>query len=162
VGIDQDIHTVNIPVNMVSDEEFASIRMRGVTNSLPTTVLDNGGYPNRQLYFWPIPNDGTKAIELWVWEPLEILDLDQELNLPPGYERYYVYALALELCDTFGKTPTREIIASLAEAESAIKILNQIDFRVQPSSPALELNRSNRAYNIIDFKSGAAMLPRSE
>jgi hypothetical protein len=160
--ISTDENTIYLPVKKVTDEEFASIRMRGVTNALPTTVLDNGGYPNRQLYFWPIPNDGSKAIELWLWEPLQILDLDEELNLPPGYERYYTYALAMELCDTFGKRPTREIVSSLQEAESAIKILNQIDFRVAPSNPMLELNKVGRAYNIIDFKSGANMLPRND
>lgn len=160
--IETDENTIFLPVKKVSDEEFASIRMRGVTNALPTTVLDNGGYPDRQLYFWPIPNDSSKAIELWIWEPLVILDLDAELNLPPGYERYYTYALAMELCDTFGKRPTREIVASLAEAESAIKVLNQLDFRVAPSTGALELSKRSRAYNIIDFKSGANMLPRSD
>lgn len=161
-GITTDENTLFLPVKSVTDEEFSAIRMRGVTNALPTTVLDNGGYPNRQLYFWPVPNDSSKAIELWIWEPLEIMDLDQELNLPPGYERYYTYALAMELCDIFGKRPTREIVSSLAEAESAIKILNQIDYRVAPSSAMLELNRNSRAYNIIDFKSGANMLPRGD
>lgn len=161
-GITVSENTLFLPVKKVSDEEFASIQMRGVTNALPTTVLDNGGYPDRQLYFWPIPNDSSKAIELWMWEPLVIQDLDTELNLPPGYERYYIYALAMELCDIFGKQPTREIVSSLSEAESSIKILNQINFTSKTSNVAKELNRSNRAYNIIDFKSGANMLPRND
>ena len=155
-------NTLFIPVKKVTNAEFASIQMRGVRNALPTTMLDNGGYPDRELFFWPVPNDGSKAIELWIWEPLKILDLDAELNLPPGYERYYIYALAMELCDTFGKRPTKEIIRSLMEAESAIKTLNQLDFRVAPSSGALEMNRNNRAYNIIDFRAGANMLPRTD
>jgi hypothetical protein len=152
--------TLFLPIESVSQEEFASIRMRGITNGYPTKILDNGGFPNRSLMFWPIPSDGTIGVELWLWEPLVIYDLDAELNLPKGYERYFIYALAAELCDTFGAQPTREILTSLVEAEAAIKTLNQVEFIAQPSNAAVGLSRLGRPYNYIDFISGAAMLPR--
>jgi hypothetical protein len=162
IEILDDEKTLFLKLRKVTDEEFAYIRMRGVTNALPTNILDNGGYPNRQLYFWPIPNDGTKAVELWLWEPLQVQDLDQELNLPPGYERYYTYSLALELCDIFSKKPTPEMISSLQESESMIRTLNQVDYESIPSNASRELNQRGRAYNYIDFVSGAAMLPRDD
>lgn len=156
----QDEKTISLPIKKVTDEEYAYIRMRGITNSLPTKILDNGGYPNRELYFWPVPNDGSKAVELWVWEPLEIYDLDEELNLPPGYERYYIYALAMELCDLFGKEPTKEVVTSMMEAEAAVRTLNQVDYVTESTDAMLELRRGGRPYHYIDFVSGAAMLPR--
>lgn len=159
-GIFDGPGTLVLPLESVSDQQFSSIRMRGVTNSLPTKILDNGGYPNRSLMFWPIPNSGSVAAELWLWEPLVIYDLDAELNLPKGYERYYTYALAAELCDTFGAQITEEIITSLVEAEAAIKTINQVEFIAGPSVGALGLGRIGAPYNYIDFISGAAMLPR--
>lgn len=162
ITILDDEKTLFLPIKKVVDEEFAAIRMRGITNAYPTKILDNGGYPNRQLLFWPVPSDATKAVELWLWEPLQIYDLDQEIDLPPGYERYYVYALLLELADIFSKQVTQENIDSFQEAESMIKTLNQIDFEVEPSNAALELARGGRTYNIIDFLTGANMLPRSD
>lgn len=153
--------TLFLPIKILEDDEFAYIRMRAITNALPTKMLDNGGYPNRTLLFWPIPSDGTKAVELWLWEPLYITDLDAELNLPPGYERYYIYALAIELADIFGKSLAPEILTSFVEAESAIKTLNQIDFMSAPTTAAVGLG-SGRAYNYIDFISGANMLPRND
>jgi hypothetical protein len=155
-----DSKTLFLPLQTVDDAVFSSIRLRGISNSLPQKILDNGGYPDRSLMFWPVPSSGTVAVELWLWEPLEIYDLDAELNLPKGYERYYVYALATELSDTFGHPLTQEILDSLVEAESEIKTLNQVDFTSQPTDGALEVSNGGRPYNYIDFVSGAAMLPR--
>lgn len=153
-------NTLFLPIELVPDEEYASIRMRGVTNALPQIALDNGGYPNRSIYLWPIPNDSTKVVELWLWEPLQIVDLDVELNLPPGYERYLIYALALELADEFGHQPTGEIIQSLAEAEDNLKSLNQVVFSQQASMAGKDLSTGGDIYNIIDFYAGSWMLPR--
>lgn len=146
-------------IRMVPDEEFASIRMRGITNAFPVVMLDNGGYPNRQLMFWPIPSSAQQCVELWLWQPLQIYGLDDELDLPPGYERYLVYALAVELADIMGKKITRDIAESLHEAENNIKTLNAVDFVSEPSGALLALSSRGRAYNYIDFISGANMLP---
>jgi hypothetical protein len=158
--IASDQNTIFLPVELVPDEEYAAIRGRGITNALPQVCLDNGGYPNRNLFFWPIPSDSTKAIEVWLWEPLRVLDLDEQLNLPPGYERYLTYALALELCDEFGKQPTGEMIQSLAEAENNIKSLNQTVFQMEATQAGRELASGGDVYNIIDFYAGSWMLPR--
>ena len=152
--------TLFLPIDLVPDEEYANIRMRGVTNSMVQIALDNGGFPNRSIYLWPIPTDSTKSIEAWLWSPLQIVDLDVELDLPPGYERYLIYALALELCDEFGKQPSGEVLQSLMEAESMLKSLNQITFVMQASQAAKDLSTGGDIYNIIDFYAGSWMLPR--
>lgn len=153
--------TLFLPLDSVTDDEYSRIQMRGVTNAIPQKILDNGGYPNRLLYLWPIPSESTQAVELWLWEPLNIVDLDEQLNLPPGYERYLIYALAMELCDEFGKKPTPEIVDSLIEAENGLKSLNQTVFLSSPSKEALALT-SPPVYNYIDFISGGWMLPRRQ
>ena len=147
--------TVSIPLDLIADEDYASIMARGVQNALPQVCLDNGGFPLRQLYFWPIPTENSKAVELWLWEPLQIPDLDTELNLPPGYERYLTYALAAELCDEFGKKLTGEIIQSLQEAESAIRSLNQVTFLQKPSDALRALNSASTSWNILDMYAGS-------
>lgn len=158
--IQSDQNTIFLPITMVPDEEYASIRGRGITNALPQVVLDNGGYPNRNLFFWPIPSDSTKAVEVWCWEPLHIVDLDAELNLPPGYERYLTYALALELSDEFGKVVSGEIVQSLMEAEDNLKSLNMVTFQTGPSQAGRNLTTGGDIYNILDFYQGSWMLPR--
>lgn len=158
--ISDDDATLFLPISKITQDKWTSIRLRGFTNALPTKLLDNGGFPCRELLFYPVPSDGSKAVEIWMWSPLELYDLDTPLNMPVGYERYYIYGLAIEIADTMSKAITEEIRESFMEAESVIKTLNQIDFTVQPSDSALEMSRNGRPYNYIDFISGSMMLPR--
>ena len=153
--------TIYLPIEKQTTAEFADIRMRGITNALPTKCIDIGGYPVRTIQFYPVPSDSTKACELWLWEPVQIYTLDSYINMPDGYERYYIYGLAMELCDVFAKTPTPEMITSFAEAESVVKILNQVTWVTQASDAMGELNKKGRIYHYIDFVSGACMLPRN-
>jgi hypothetical protein len=156
--------TVSINIETVNDEQYAGIPQRGVTNAIPQVMLDNGGYPNRQLLFWPIPTDRTVGVELWCWEPLGIYTSPtEELNLPRGYERWLTYTLALELSDLFGKPPSADIIASQAEAEEALQSINRVALTTPASDLALSLNSTGTVYNKIDFLSGAWMLsPRAK
>ena len=150
--------TIYLNVDMVNQYEFSEITLRGVTNAIPQKVLDQGGMPNRELQFWPVPSSSTQGIELWCWEPLANLTLDQQLNLPPGYERYLTYSLALECADIFGKEETPELILSFGEAEASLQTLNQVAYVATPSPGALNLQARNRVYNIIDFYQGSWML----
>ena len=152
-------NTVYLSMEMLTDEQYAEIRSRGVTNALPSKILDNGGYPNREIYVYPIPTE-EKVVELWLWEPLQIVDLDAQIDLPQGYERYLIYALAMELTDTFGKAPTPEIEYNLKDAEDHLKSLNQIVFTSQPTESAKVLSRGGQPYDILSFQAGAIMLPR--
>lgn len=42
--------TIYLPLKDLSDEEYASIRQRGLVNAWPTVIYDNGNYPVRDLY----------------------------------------------------------------------------------------------------------------
>lgn len=117
-------NTLSIPLNKIGDEDYASIGLRGLRSTYPTVWYDDGNFPLRTLYFWPVPAQAW-AVELWLWEPLDQnVDLDAELNLPPGYERYLRYKLAMELAPEFGKTVPPEVMTSLQEAENNVKRLN--------------------------------------
>ena len=114
-----------LPLQLVNDEQYASIVLRGMTNQWPTVLYDDGNYPLRQISVWPVPQ-AANAVELWLWEPLiKYDDLDQELNLPPGYERYLRFKLAVELAAEFGKEVPTVVIANMKEAEANVKRMNQ-------------------------------------
>ncbi len=117
--------TITLPVNNITKSQYADIRLRNKTAQWPQVYYDDGNYPDRKLYFWPIPQQSNMA-EIWVWEPLATYEtLDNEINLPPGYERYLRYSLALELASIFGKTLTPEVIFAQQEAEDNVKMINQ-------------------------------------
>lgn len=132
-------NSIVLPLRALSDEEFSSITVRALENTWPTTVYDNGNYPNRTLSFWPVPATAY-AVEFWMWQPLATYEtLDDELNMPPGYERYLRLKLAVEIAAEFGKEISASTRANLVEAEAAIKRMNQATPRQFPSTSAAQL-----------------------
>jgi len=151
--------TLVLPLNIVSDEVYSSITLRGMGNQWPTTMYDSGSYPLRELSFWPVPQ-AANAVELWLWEPLFTYEtLDDELNLPPGYERYLRFKLAAEVAAEFGKEVPQAVAAGLMEAEANVKRLNQ-QLPVQHlSRKAQAMGRSHQSWTYLDTISGGDVLP---
>ena len=158
--------TLSIPLRKVDDDDYSSIGLRGLRSTYPTVFYDNGNYPLRTLYFWPVPAQAW-AVELWLWQPLDQnVDLDAELNLPPGYERYLRYKLALELAPEFGKEVPQAVVAIANEAEANVKRLNQQTPLAHPSTLARSAQgrRVSTGTGIIDsvaFRSGGWMIETS-
>ena len=164
VSINQQ--TLSIPLRKVDDDDYSSIGLRGLRSTYPTVWYDNGNFPLRTLYFWPVPAQNW-AVELWLWAPLnQDVDLDAELNLPPGYERYLRYKLALELAPEFGKEVPPNVVAIANEAEANVKRLNQQTPLAHPSTlaRAAQGRRVAQGTGIIDsvaFRSGGWMLEQN-
>ena len=153
-------NTVFLPLQQLSDEAFSSIRLRGMHNQWPTSVYDNGNYPARTLSMWPVPTS-QQGIELWLWEPLNTYgDLDAELNLPPGYERYLRYALAIELAAEFGKEVPPAVQAVAKEAEQNIKRMNQKIPLAKASGLMKDVINKGRTFTYLDLIMGTGV-PRS-
>ncbi len=112
-------------LELINFQQYADITVRRLQTTWPTSVYDDRGYPVRTLTLWPVPQQDL-AIELWLWEPLATYDsLDDPLNLPPGYARYFTLMLAREVCPDFQAVWTPTLQARLEEAEAAVKSLNQ-------------------------------------
>ncbi len=125
VVIGENQQTIFYNLMLANYSQYADLTVRNITSTWPTEVYDNGAYPCRELSVWPVPQN-EYAIELWLWQPLATYaSIDEELNLPPGYERYLTLKLAMELAPELGKEVTDTLRAALGEAESAIKTLNQ-------------------------------------
>ena len=158
--------TLSIPLRKVDDDDYSSIGLRGLRSTYPTVWYDNGNFPLRTLYFWPVPAQNW-AVELWLWQPLDQqVDLDAELNLPPGYERYLRFKLAMELAAEFGKEVPPLVMQQAQEAEAAVKRLNQQTPLAHPSTlaRATQGRRVAQGTGIIDsvaFRSGGWMLEQS-
>jgi hypothetical protein len=151
--------TLSIPLRKVDDDDYSSIGIRGLTSTYPTVWYDDGDFPLRNIYFWPVPAQAW-AVELWLWEPLDqSVDLDAELNLPPGYERYLRYKLAAEIAAEFGKEVPPLVMQNLQEAENNIKRINQQTPLAHPSNHAIgasgrPVGRNVGVIDSVAFRSG--------
>lgn len=117
---------VDMPITLANDAQWASIAVKSVQTTFPTVLYDNGNYPLRTIYLWPIPT-GEQQITLWLWQPLlNFANLDEEVTFPPGYERAIRFALAVEVAPEFGKSLSEDVIAKAIKAKAELKSLNAV------------------------------------
>jgi len=103
---------VDIPVTIVTMEQYAAISVKNTPSTFAFCLYDDNNYPVRDITVFPIPNQSGQ-VRLWLREPLvdaSIEALDVPINYPPGYERLFRYALAIELAPEYGKVPAPEIV----------------------------------------------------
>jgi hypothetical protein len=114
----------DLPIAMANDAQWASIAVKQLSAVFPTIMYDDGNYPLRNIYLYPIPNQ-HQVVALWLWEPLDnFISLDETIEFPPGYERAIIYNLAMELAPEFGKVLSEEVIGTATDSKMAIAAIN--------------------------------------
>lgn len=115
--------TLEIPVSILTLEQYASIPAKCTSSSFPIALYDDGQYPVRTISVYPVPSMEYYMV-LWLWQPLlTITDLDAELHFPPGYERALKFNLAVELAAEFGSALPNQV--RLIASESLAKLKRQ-------------------------------------
>lgn len=116
---------LEIPIDMLTDEEWQAIPVKLTPSILPRKVYDDGSFPLRNLSFWPVPTDSSVQTRLYTWTALtQFSDLTTDFTFPPGYIEAIKYNLGARLAaENFGTlTP---IAASLALSSiGRIKAMN--------------------------------------
>jgi hypothetical protein len=117
-------NVADLPIAIANDSQWASIAIKQLTAVFPTILYDDGNYPLRNIYLYPIPNQ-NQVITLWLWQPLDNFDsLDDVIEFPPGYERCIIYNLAMELAPEFGKVLTEEVISVATDSKMILAAIN--------------------------------------
>lgn len=116
-----------LPLNMLSDDQWAAIRDKGATCSaqgLPQDLWVNEGYPNIDFHLWTVPNNAC-TISMLTWELLQqFATVFDTVNLPPGYERAVQKNLALELCSAYDMPPSAALQQQAADGLLRIQSVN--------------------------------------
>ena len=115
---------IDLPMRVLSQAEWADIRVKGTQSTYPLWCYLDLGYPLDTLYVWPVPLT-TKQLVLWLWEPLASFQaLDDSVRLPRGYERFLRFALAAELSLEYGRAIGPELEGLVASARANVKRIN--------------------------------------
>ena len=117
-------NTADLPIAIANDAQWASIAVKQLSAVFPTILYDDGNYPLRNIYLYPIQNV-NQVIGLWLWQPLDnFTSLNDPIEFPPGYERAIVYNLAMELAPEFGKVLSEEVIGTATDSKMTIAAIN--------------------------------------
>ena len=125
-----------IPVKIISDDEYAALRIKDTTSTLPRYLYYNPTFPSGTVFLWPVPTDTTVQVALYIPIPMTAgLTLDTVLSLAPSYEEALRYNLAIRLAPIFGRT-LEPVTAQLAiESKATMKRSNPRtdEMRVDPA-----------------------------
>jgi hypothetical protein len=118
-----------LPMRVLTDDEYASIGIKGLASTFPTSVwYDYGDVSgNGTLTFNYNPQQGGNDVALYCPQPLTQItqtQIAQTLYFPPGYQELLEYGLALRAAPKFGRSLPPEAAALGRSALAAIKARN--------------------------------------
>lgn len=118
----------DIPIYVTGNyQEYADIITKATQSDLVTVIYYDGGFPLQTLYFWPVQNSSQYQLVLWTWDQLTTFaNVNTEVVFPPGYNRCIRSNLALELCASYGKTPSPTLVQTATESKAQIKRINLV------------------------------------
>lgn len=118
------VANTEFPLQLLTQEEFASICLKSLQTQYPAFVYDDGGFPLRTLTLYPVPSAANKLI-LYTMRPLSrVATIQDTIDLPPGYEDALVHNLALRLAPEYGRMTSPELQTNAMETKAGIKRAN--------------------------------------
>lgn len=113
-----------VPVKVITFQEWAAIRTRAISMSIPTHLYPDYANPLVTLNLYGNPSVAEHLV-LYSWKSLtSISTLDTSLAFPPGYEEALVFNGAIRLAPEYSKSTRPEIVEIAKESKATIKRLN--------------------------------------
>lgn len=131
LGVQNPPQTVELPILMISDEEWADMPVKQVECNQPLYCYDDAGFPMRTLRFYGIPTVADQ-VAIYSWLPLaQFSSLQSVLTFQPAYYRAILYNLAVELSTDWNVEPTGIVVGMAVESKARVKASNitPIDMR---------------------------------
>jgi hypothetical protein len=118
------VNGVEIPIDVLNDEQWRDVTLKATSSSFPLQMWANGNYPLNTVFFWPVPTQ-TNQVVFYVWSQLSAFaGLDDDVNLPPGYQDLIVSHLELMMAGTYGKQPNPVTVQLAQSTKAKIKGMN--------------------------------------
>lgn len=138
---------VEIARPLLTDDQYAAISIKDLTNTLFTSVYYNPTSPDGTVILWPVPSVSTNDVVLYYDSILaQFADLTTQYRLPAGYAKALRYNLAVELAPEFGRQIDPVVMmtasASLRQVKAANVKMTDLDL-----DPALD-GRNTPRYNV--------------
>lgn len=147
----RDFQGNDYPVKVIPRDQWNDIGAKYITSQIPDQLFYDPQYPLGIINIFPVPLIGYAIFFDSTLDQLDAASLTQAISLPVGYERAYVFNLALELmsfgfpCLLDDKAMGRLTVNAM-EAKGNIKRANIKEVRAGYDQSIVA--RSNATYNI--------------
>lgn len=97
VSLTNPAQPLELPIDYYTDWDWQQVPVKNIQTTLPQAVYDDGGFPFRNLSFWPIPTAPVNT-RIYGWTALtQYASLTTDVAYPPGYAEALRYNLAVRL-----------------------------------------------------------------
>lgn len=128
--------TLELPMSPLTEDEYASIRLKQQTSTYPRWWYYNPTHPLAALRLWPMPTSTTLQGVLYAPQAIaQFSAIGDAVTVPPGYERAMVKALALEIAPSYGAQVTPLLVAQAEDAKAVVRAANKrvMDMSLDPA-----------------------------
>lgn len=148
---DSSITPINeLPLNLVNDQYWEGLGMKSLTSPYPVHARYNPTYPTGLLSLWMVPTNTT--LRGVIYTPTRISSfaaVTDTVSLPPGYERFMVKNLAVDIAPAFGAVVTPDMMLAARESKSMLMTSNHRIIYQNLDSATLQFgSRMRSGYNI--------------
>lgn len=113
------IGTIDYPLEIITDENYASIGMKAI-QGIPEFLNYTNAFANGTINLYPVPA-AAYTLYLVTEKQLTTFALNDTVSLPPGWRRMLIYNLAIELAPEYGQPIPPEVAKIAAESKGEIK-----------------------------------------
>ena len=137
--------TVEVPIAVLTDQEYVALPLKDQTGALPQAVLYEPD-PVGSLWVTPIPTADQDLVIYWREPVQQFPDLVTVVALTPGYAKALRTNLAVELAPEFGRVIDPVVMKLAAERLGDIKRQNvpMVEIGIDPA-----LTNCGPSYSIL-------------
>lgn len=145
---------LEIPLIRLTDQAYAAIQQKSLTSNLPNYYYYNLTYPLATVELYPIPTSSTLQGAMYARAQVgEFASLNVSVSLPPGWRRFLVTNLALELAAAFEREPSKVLVRNAMESKATLQRSNlRLTDAVLDSGALIGSNRRGSTW--ADFMAG--------
>jgi hypothetical protein len=143
----RDASNNDYPLAVWGVDQYEGIGQKTL-QGVPQVISYLSDFPLGTLRLWPVPiADGPLNLFIQTRKQFTSFALDDTVSMPPGYERAFIFNLAVEAAPDNQKTPS-DVVADIAMASR--EVVRRVNLPDQVASYDAELSgrRGGGAFNI--------------
>lgn len=126
--------SLEVPLTFLNEQQWRAVSLKALTGTLPSCAFYNPTFPYATIDLWQVPTSSTLQGVLYAPTAMVEFDYADVISLPPGYRRFLITNLALELCAEFERPvpPSLQALAKQAMADVERVNMRLTDMAVDP------------------------------
>lgn len=146
------LNGLELPIAILTADEWAALELKGLQSSITSGLWPQYGATSHTLSLWPVPSAAAPVRLYGAQQTAQFTAASDSVSLPPGYQEFLVYDLALKSASKFGAELPSWLPVAWREAKTRIKERNFAALDCA-TDPALT-HRSGRGWPSINFYTG--------